>query len=155
MAALTPPPIAPLQAAATWLTHRLAEAAPEPLVLAWIANALLAADPASPGARAAVLQLAAAAGEPGAAPRWLAPESTPLGSHGAAAQAEVCAAAVLALRQAGSQPELAEAGADILLESGQPNGGYGSPAATALAIVAEQRPLPPAAARTPAPYRSR
>lgn len=133
LSALPQPPATALQPAVAWLTEAL-DGEPLPLAtLAWVANALLQADPGALGAREAVERLAARATEPGTPP-----DATPLGSYGAAARAEVQAAVVLALLRAGNQPELAASCLDELLPARAPDGSCGSPAATALAIVAAQ-----------------
>lgn len=138
LASLPEPPVEALTPAVAYLTASLSGGEANAVELAWTANALLAADPGSLGAREAVLQLTEIARRPGAAARWPAPETTALGSHGTAADAEIHAAALLALLVAGSQPELVASGIDDLLARRRSDGSYGSSAATALAVAAQQ-----------------
>ncbi|MCP4538846.1 MAG: hypothetical protein GY832_17060 [Chloroflexi bacterium] len=112
--------------------------AQDPYVLALCANALVAADPASPSAQTAVNRLAGAAVVRGNVAYWPNDVVTFVGSGGVNGSVETTALAAQAMMRADSHPDLSSRALGYLMQQKGAAGAWGTTQSTVLALQALQ-----------------
>ncbi len=121
--------------AVNYLKENAARAA-DPYVLAIVANALVANDPADSASRSVLERLEQAKTVDGDATYWAIKASSFTGAYGVAGNIETTALAAYAFLRAKVYPDSAQRALTYLIQKKSPNGTWGSTQATILALRA-------------------